>query len=959
MPQINDVQLHGTKYDLPQGGSVSPEDIAQAVEDWIEDNPEALTPYDDTEVRRLIAGKVAKPAAEGTAGQVLKNLGNGTTAWANDDTVDNTKVPKPAAEGTSGQVLKTNGNGATYWDNESGADNSKVPKPVTNPDGSSGQVLKSNGDGTTVWGDAATIPPETISSAVDDWLDEHPEAVTTVEDGSITKVKLATALASELDGKAPAIVGNHIDRVQENTSKVTFIGNAYAWGNARYANRENLIKLPDTGAVTVSGVTITSQDGFAFFNGTAASGDDGSQFIMNVDIPAGTYTFTIEPYLGNGEVTKGKNMHLDFYYDGNTSYTQDKRATIEAAGLANKSVNVTLTDHAYKIRLWRSVGANTYDDYRLFYTLFPSDVTITDTQQTVASGATLEYTLPAQMAVVDTMQHKSSVQSILDTKEYIDTKVPKPASNPNGNSGQILQSNGDGSTAWIDYSADMGYITPEMYGAYGDGSHDDSAAIQACIAASQAGINSNKCKAIRGFNKYRLGTGLIFHGREMDVFLNHIVYTPADGPVITISGAMCKFAFGDIRAENESGYDSTTGEGTLPSGIRLCTFVGGTGGMQDGCYDLDISCMYMRTMGPCIEYMATANTTNVVMYHRFHVPYLYSKYSDCIHIGTGIQALNELDFYGKVILAPVGYGFYAEQVGIVRLHQFCFEQNLKNAIGLKSILAGGPVILQECRCRELEDTQTAADHTRGKLYVFDGASTYGIFDEFGGSMDVTAIDVSNALTLTQIFAEMRNRLDNGAVSADQACRALPGFDRVVYATFRNCQRTANANMTTSGAMVPIARGTVYAYYRNVAYKPDAEIYHLVDADFTVALTDTNDYDYLTPTVFDIGAAAVDIHLDASYCPIAINEFDLIQYADKKAKVYDRAGNLIFDGTNLGAGIYHFTCSFVPLKSLTIKNTAETYTIVVPERDLKNFYTGECSGDYNTEKWTVKQQSLVV
>ena len=49
----------------------------------------------------------------------------------------------------------------------------------------------------------------TIVQAVNDWLDDHPEATTTVEDGSITKAKLATALAALIDGKqdAPAAPG--------------------------------------------------------------------------------------------------------------------------------------------------------------------------------------------------------------------------------------------------------------------------------------------------------------------------------------------------------------------------------------------------------------------------------------------------------------------------------------------------------------------------------------------------------------------------------------------------------------------------------------------------------------------------------------------------------------------------------------------------------------------------------
>lgn len=37
-----------------------------------------------------------------------------------------------------------------------------------------------------------------VSEAVSDWLDAHPEATTTVEDGSITKAKLASSMYDEI-----------------------------------------------------------------------------------------------------------------------------------------------------------------------------------------------------------------------------------------------------------------------------------------------------------------------------------------------------------------------------------------------------------------------------------------------------------------------------------------------------------------------------------------------------------------------------------------------------------------------------------------------------------------------------------------------------------------------------------------------------------------------------------------
>ncbi|MBO6268113.1 MAG: CotH kinase family protein [Clostridium sp.] len=63
-------------------------------------------------------------------------------------------------------------------------------KPAINPDGVNGQVLMSNGDGSIKWGTPGTPSEEQVSQAVQDYLTEHPDATTSVEDGSISRDKL-------------------------------------------------------------------------------------------------------------------------------------------------------------------------------------------------------------------------------------------------------------------------------------------------------------------------------------------------------------------------------------------------------------------------------------------------------------------------------------------------------------------------------------------------------------------------------------------------------------------------------------------------------------------------------------------------------------------------------------------------------------------------------------------------
>lgn len=78
--------------------------------------------------------------------------------------------------------------------------NKKINKPIVNPDGTLNYVLVSNGNGTTRWEDPVVMYVPEIYDAVNEWLNDHPEATTTVQDGSITEVKFNSALVDALRG---------------------------------------------------------------------------------------------------------------------------------------------------------------------------------------------------------------------------------------------------------------------------------------------------------------------------------------------------------------------------------------------------------------------------------------------------------------------------------------------------------------------------------------------------------------------------------------------------------------------------------------------------------------------------------------------------------------------------------------------------------------------------------------
>ena len=71
---------------------------------------------------------------------------------------------------------------------------------------------------------AHTADPAVIEQAVYDWLDEHPEATTTVQDGSITEAKLAAALAAKITGMGNAIAALTTGSTWEGVQRIVQSG---------------------------------------------------------------------------------------------------------------------------------------------------------------------------------------------------------------------------------------------------------------------------------------------------------------------------------------------------------------------------------------------------------------------------------------------------------------------------------------------------------------------------------------------------------------------------------------------------------------------------------------------------------------------------------------------------------------------------------------------------------------
>lgn len=83
---------------------------------------------------------------------------------------------------------------------EGDMDANKMDKPRNA--GTQGQLLQNDGNGGAVWADQGTPSDAQVATAVDAWLDAHPEATTTVQDGAISRAKLNADLQAKTDAVA-------------------------------------------------------------------------------------------------------------------------------------------------------------------------------------------------------------------------------------------------------------------------------------------------------------------------------------------------------------------------------------------------------------------------------------------------------------------------------------------------------------------------------------------------------------------------------------------------------------------------------------------------------------------------------------------------------------------------------------------------------------------------------------
>lgn len=727
------------------------------------------------------------------------------------------------------------------------------------------QVVVTDGTGDHSFDVMDGVPdPEDIAEAVTDWLDENvPTGQTVVVDSSLSIAGAAADskktgdevynLKSAINDKAPSIIAesgkafNHVSPT--GFKKIKFYGSELGFDTAHYATKKRYLS-GRTRAWTSNGVNLSMSGCFVIMNGTATATDTTIAFEEGFDtpLPAGTYKLVARM---SGTAVSPSSCRFRVYvkYSGDSSYSS---AYSEWVGGASFEATFTVTNSVTNIRLYvGTVKDYAYNNYVIWANVYPSDTTIVDTGETVQTGSEYEYNSTAieNLEMVDTMVHESSVDYVADTKTYIDEHTPDI----------------------IGYWNDNVYAIPEKFGAVGDGVEDDTTAVANCIAYS-----ASSGKPVRGYGKYKISSTLLINTRYQDVYLRYLVYT-GNNAAVQISERYITFGFDIIESS--------------ATGILFQRY-----GNQ-ACQSHKVSGVSIVSTGDCIR------ANDRTYYITVDIRNLSSSNANCINCDFTDDGENSSEYIFRDCSFSCPTGWAAYKPFGCKFYSCTVEGNCKNGYfnPINCSFFG-------CRHREFNDASvrrifdgdTSKDN--GALFKYTVCPTYhgihGLKYITADSLPWFSIDVSEI----QGYGEIEYDGDESAAE----------WHKCAY----NGQDIGTAIRNTNVHGFEIIGEKAYFIGGNKVFAPGSRTTCVFDkAEYDMTLFDgSSDEDILAAhnqggwgTDFITGYSHTDYYMNASFGAVGYNDLTITQENGNTCTIYDKLGNVLFDGTNEGDGKWSLKC----------------------------------------------------
>ena len=390
----------------------------------------------------------------------------------------------------------------------------------------------------------------------------------------------------------------------------------------------------------------------------------------------------------------------------------------------------------------------------------------------------------------------------------------------------------------------LGYLTPEMFGAKGDYSTDDTAALNACLQAA-----AKRNLPVRGFKRYKTSEPVSIAGRNMDVDINTIRYKGTD-TAVTVEGWWNRVRIGRIYSDGIGLTIQSANDSTVYNQITLNDVIS------------------KEAHG-----IVVANGGNPIFQNQIQFARILGSKKAGTHgityTGDG-GSCAECTFTGGQIS---GYDYAVKlHSGNHKFYNIHVESNMEGGFW---IIGGGCLISGDRHAESSRDgkycfLKVTTDNTMHAVDV-NGQYTSAC------RMPVNEIDLSEVC-----LTEGSEPIDNGHYFSLN-CPISPG---IYYQS--NEHKT---HYLSDGAKL---------WGGNIILNPTFQVYRKVtEAVFDNRVNDQHLQPL--PTTFEIGAENCQIYLHASYCFMGYATFEVIQTESYQADFYDWRGTKIFSGADHGAG----------------------------------------------------------
>lgn len=401
-------------------------------------------------------------------------------------------------------------------------------------------------------------------------------------------------------------------------------------------------------------------------------------------------------------------------------------------------------------------------------------------------------------------------------------------------------------------SGSVTYLTPEDFGAIGDGKTDDSEAIANCLTKA-----SSK-QIVLMAKKYYVTQPIVLNS-NCNVIANAIIYEGTDTA---------------IRID---GKRSTLKVHSITSAAVGLAFGGGESGVAVIYNNVEVDILTSQSHGITFTPNAVSVWQNTI---RF----------SCITAGgTGCYGIAYLKDENKA--ATLGENnFYGGQITNCEWAVYKCGGNSKfYGIHVEGDVQGGFYVETGCHIFHPRIAEAQRDGNL-PIYKFVNPTHTTIYDSSG--IYINQIDLSEAEEVDD---------NKGYPVTEFALGTING--RVISSNITDGANAAAASVYSTKIYI---WGKYLIFTPVMAYKKVVTT-NTLDTRLIGSETSFSEITALSqlPTKFVVDNINTEIYLHASYCAFGFNEFEVEQANGNTCKVYDVKGTLLFDGTEMGDGLYKF------------------------------------------------------